>query len=146
MRKGGSIQNYDVYFYSKIDDQTGKLADYLNEFKQQGYLPEEITILSFGSIDSCAASSLKKRGYRLCPAWQHDHCVRFCTIHAYKGLENKVIILTDVNPTSADFNRDLFYIGMTRATESIRVLCDTRSQAILIEWLTKGGAMHEWQI
>jgi len=146
MRKGGSIQNYDVYFYSKIDDQTGKRADYLNEFKQQGYLPEEITILSFGSIDSCAASSLKKRGYRLCPAWQHDHCVRFCTIHAYKGLENKVIILTDVNPTSADFNRDLFYIGMTRATESIRVLCDTRSQAILIEWLTKGGAMHEWQI
>ena len=49
--------------------------------------------------------------------------------------ENKAIILTDVVLNDLDFHRDLFYTGMTRATESVRVLCDKRSQETLCGWL-----------
>ncbi len=51
-------------------------------------------------------------------------------------MENKVIILTDVVLGDQDFHRDLFYTGMTRSTESVRVLCDKGSQEILTRWLT----------
>jgi ATP-dependent exoDNAse (exonuclease V) alpha subunit len=52
-------------------------------------------------------------------------------------LENKVIILTDVALGEPDFHRALFYTGMTRATEVVRVLCDKRSQKTLTGWLTR---------
>jgi ATP-dependent exoDNAse (exonuclease V) alpha subunit len=54
-------------------------------------------------------------------------------------MENKVIILTDVRIDDADFHRNLFYTGMTRATETARVLCSRSSQDILLSWLTGGG-------
>jgi ATP-dependent exoDNAse (exonuclease V) alpha subunit len=53
-------------------------------------------------------------------------------------LENKIIILTDVELNDTDFHRDLFYTGMTRATESVRVLCRNGSQSTLAEWIVKG--------
>ena len=45
---------------------------------------------------------------------------------SFKGLENKVIILTDVVLAEPQFHRHLFYTGMTRANESVRVYCDKR--------------------
>lgn len=143
MRHGGSSSNYDIYFYATAEEQANKITEYLRDFKQQGYRPEEITILSFSAADTCAASVLKQRGYRLCPAWRQDRCTRYCTAHAYKGLENKVIILTDVSVGEAHFHRDLFYTGMTRATESIRVLCSINSQPILLDWLKKRGLSND---
>ncbi len=139
MRQGGSVANYNIHFYSTADEQVNKLADSLREFKQQGYRPEEITILSFSSAVTCAATSLLLKGYKLHPAWQQGHFTHYCTVHAFKGLENKVIILTDVSPSEAEYHRDLFYTGMTRATESVRVLCSSKCQPTLLSWLTKGG-------
>jgi hypothetical protein len=50
-------------------------------------------------------------------------------------MENKIIILTDLLLEDQEFHRDVFYTGMTRATESVRILCDKRSQATLTGWL-----------
>jgi hypothetical protein len=44
--------------------------------------------------------------------------------------------LTDVAPREREFDRHLFYTGMTRATESVRVLCDKTCQSTLLGWLT----------
>jgi ATP-dependent exoDNAse (exonuclease V) alpha subunit len=52
-------------------------------------------------------------------------------------MENKAIILTDVALSEREFDRQLFYTGMTRATESVRVLCDLACQNTLLGWLTK---------
>jgi ATP-dependent exoDNAse (exonuclease V) alpha subunit len=60
---------------------------------------------------------------------------KFTSVHAFKGMENKVIILTDVALDNKDFHRDLFYTGMTRATESVRVLCYEKSKATILNWL-----------
>ena len=142
MRQGGGVANYNIHFYSTEDEQADKLAHWLREFKQQGYRPEELTILSFSSPETCAATVLIRRGYKLCPAWQQGRFIHYTTVHAFKGLENKVIILTDVSPGTAEFHRDLFYTGMTRATESIRILCDSNCKETLLGWLTKGGPSH----
>lgn len=135
LRPGGGLQNYDIYFYETDECQLAQLAQWLRDLKAQGYKPSDITLLSFRSDESSAASRLKHAGYKLRPAWQSGDGASYASVHAFKGMENKIIILTDVMLTDHDFRRDLFYTGMTRATESVRVLCNKNSEAILCGWL-----------
>lgn len=137
MRQGGGVQNYDIFFYENESQQEVKLRQWLVEFRAQGYTPSEITLLSFRADQDSAAVKITQSGFRLRPAWQRSgDCVSYASVQAYKGLENKVIILTDISLNDADFQRDLFYTGMTRARESVRVLCDLKSQKTLTSWFT----------
>ena len=141
LRTGGGLQNYDIFFYEDSSEQLAKLRQWLSEFKNLGYKASEITLLSFRSDDSSAAADLKDAGYKLRPARQSGEATAFASVHAFKGMENKIIMLTDVALTGRELNRDLFYTGMTRATECVRVLCDKKSEAVLCRWLTgKAGA------
>ncbi len=137
MRSGGGIQNYDIFFYTDAREQQEQLREWLKEFKSQGYRSADITILSFRTADDCAAARLAASGFRLRPAWhQAANCTAYTSVQAFKGLENKVIILTDVVLGEPHFHRHVFYTGMTRATESVRVACDKRSQQMLASWLS----------
>lgn len=136
MRSGGSLQNYDIFFYTDEREQQGQLIQWLREFKSQGYRPSDVTILSFRASDDCAAARLAATGVRLRPVWQRAPDVTaYASVQAFKGLENKVIILTDVVLGEPGFHRHLFYTGMTRANETVRVACDKHSQATLAGWL-----------
>jgi len=137
LRNGGSSQNYDISFYDDADEQLTKLRQWLREFKELGYHASEVTILSFCNDDSCAAQRLARAGHVLRPAWKSGPGTPYATAHAFKGMENKVIILTDVTVSTKQFHRDLFYTGMTRATECVRVLCDRSSESTLGEWLAR---------
>jgi hypothetical protein len=134
LRTGGGLHNYDIFFYDHEQAQLDKLSQWLSEFRAQGYKPAEITILSFRADHLSAASRLNP-GLKVRPAWQSGTHTAYASVHAYKGLENKVVILTDVVLDDNDCHRDLFYTGMTRATESVRILSDKHSQDILHRWL-----------
>jgi hypothetical protein len=137
LRSGGGIQNYDIFFYGNEREQRDKLAQWLKEFRTQGYRPAEITVLSFRTSDESAASRLAAEGFKLRPAWQQSaDSTSYTSVQAFKGLESKVVILTDVVLGDPSFHRDLFYTGMTRACESVRVLCDKSSQNTLTSWIT----------
>jgi hypothetical protein len=137
LRAGGSVQNYDIFFYDSEQAQTEKLAQWLHEVKAQGYRPCDITLLSFRADHLSAGERLRAVGYKLHPARQAGDVTSYTTVHAFKGMENKVIILTDVVLDDIDFRRDLFYTGMTRATESVRVLCSKNSQDTILAWLSR---------
>ncbi|HUS89949.1 MAG TPA: DNA/RNA helicase domain-containing protein, partial [Desulfosporosinus sp.] len=138
LRSGGSVDNYDIYFYGNEKEQLDKLDQYLRDFKTHGYKNSEITLLSFRADHLSAAMRLKKAGKMLRPAWQAGKHTTFTSIHAYKGMENKVIIITDMFLDDLEFQRNLFYTGMTRATESVRVLCDENSKETILKWLYMG--------
>ena len=137
LRSGGDVHNYDIFFYDHENAQLVKLYQWLSEFNAHGYKPPEITLLSFRADHLSAALRLKNAGYKLRPAWQASDLTAYASVHAFKGLENKVIILTDVVLDGLDCRRDLFYTGMTRATESVRVLCDKNSQGTILTWLAR---------
>ena len=134
-RSGGGLHNYDIFFYDDEAAQINKLGQWIKEFKAQGYRSSEITLLSFRA-DHLSVASRLDTAFKVRPAWQASAGTSYASIHAFKGLENKVIILTDVLLGDKDFQRDLFYTGMTRATESVRVLCEKRSQEILFRWFS----------
>ena len=135
LRSGGGVHNYDIFFYEDEHAQLTKLADWLKDFRVQGYKAYEITLLSFRADHLSAASRLQRTGYKLRQSWQAGDLTSYASVHAFKGMENKIVILTDVVLDDQDFHRHLFYTGMTRATESVRVLCNKGSQGILLGWL-----------
>jgi hypothetical protein len=128
LRSGGGLHNYDIFFYEHEQEQLDRIGQWLKEFKAQGYKPSEITLLSFRSNKLSAATRIVNSGHKLRPAWRAGDLTAYASVHSFKGMENKVVILTDVVLGDRDFHRDLFYTGMTRATESVRVLCDKTSQ------------------
>ncbi len=136
LRSGGGVHNYDISYFDTDLAQLDQLRRWIGEFKAQGYRPSEITLLSFRADRSSAAARLQAAGHKLLPARQAGNAMSYASIHSFKGMENKVIILTDVVLSNQDFHRDLFYTGMTRATECVRILCAKDSQQMLIRWLT----------
>lgn len=134
-RARGGRHNYNIFFYESANEQLVQIKKWIHYFKKMGYRKSEITLLSFRNNEASAAASLKNEGYNISPAWQSGEGISCASIHAFKGMENKIIILTDVVLTDHEFHRDLFYTGMTRATESVRVLCDMNSQKMLSCWL-----------
>ena len=138
-RSGGSIQDYDIVFYADEDEQRDRLAQWLRELKALGYRRHEIAVLSFRSAEQSVAARLEREGFRLAPAWrQATAAIPYASVHAFKGMENMVVILTDVLLSDPDFQRDLFYTGMTRARDSVRILCHQASQATLMKWISEG--------
>ena len=134
LRKGGSINNYEIYYYKSEEDQIERLSLWIKKFKNEGYRPSEITLLSFCGDISSAASKLIKKGHDLSPAWKNSKETSFSSVHAFKGMENKIIIFTDVILQEKEFDRNLLYTAITRATESVYILCNENSMNTILNW------------
>jgi len=141
LRSGGGAHNFDISYFDNDVAQLEQLRRWIGEFKEQGYRPSEITLLSFRTDISSAAERLQMAGNKIIPVWQAGSAISYASIHSFKGMENKVIILTDVFLGNQDYHRDLFYTGMTRATECVRILCEKNSQQTLLGWVTRVNAL-----
>lgn len=104
--------------YTSSDDQLDKLAKLLTQLSDMHIESRLITILSPCKKENSVVSLLNGfdiRDYTL----PENGSITFCTIQAYKGLENTVIILTDID----DFNSDkLMYVGLSRARSGLYIL------------------------
>ncbi len=104
--------------WSTMENQCKKLQALLKQLADAHISPEQITILSPKRRDDSVVSMLD--GYPI-----KDFKVpigvntTFCTIQAYKGLENTVIILTDIENFSSD---KLMYVGLSRACSGLFIL------------------------
>ena len=142
LRSGGGVQNFDITYYENDRAQLDQLIIWIREFKSNGYKSSEISILSLCNPGDGAAARLALEGYRLREVWKAGLETGYSSIQAFKGMENKVVILTDLAFNKQDNHRNLLYTGMTRAIESVRLLCDRRSQGTLNRWLS-GKDQHE---
>ena len=104
-----SVIDYDVL--QKMNDVSGeqptilfaekesvqKLADVINHYLRQGYKPDEITVLTMKTEDKSITSGVKRLHgiqFKKEPA---ETGVLLTTARKFKGLENKVIIITDID-------------------------------------------------
>lgn len=136
LRAGGSQRDYDIHFYDSEQEQEALLERAIREFRLRGYRPAEITLLSFRADDRSIAARLLARGLALARPLMLGEKTTYASVHAFKGMENRVIILTDVVLGEAGFERSLFYTGMTRTTDSVCILCHASSRDTLTRWLT----------
>lgn len=115
--------------YASSGDQRDKLANLLDQLADVRVEPGRITILSPYRRENSVVSLLG--GFDIRDFSIRDNTsITFCTIQAYKGLENTVIILTDIE----DFSMyKLLYVGLSRARSGLYIL---ESEPASKEYLT----------
>lgn len=117
--------------YKDDSDQSALIAQAVRDLKADGYQLEEIVVLSPRRTGSTAESTadmwlrqilspedgqLPRRGR-----------LRFSTIHAFKGLEAPAVILTDLDDQWVPAFDSLLYIGMTRATDRLIAVVESKT-------------------
>jgi hypothetical protein len=140
MRSGGGLKSFELAIYSDINDEIGRIEKFVSHILKEGFRAQDITFLSYGSISkSCFEQMSDKSNLKLQSASENKrpNYIEYSTAHAFKGLENKVIVLTDVELDSIHANRNRFYTAITRATEQVLVLCSERSKPDLLKWINQ---------
>jgi ATP:corrinoid adenosyltransferase len=135
LRTGGGQSCYDISFYSWDTEQDERVRTVLRELAEKGYRASEITLLSFCSPEQSSGERLRGMGLALRQSWQGGNSTVYTSISAFKGMENKAIVITDVDVRDTDLNRNLMYTGITRATDLVRVMCSSECTGVLSKWL-----------
>ena len=114
--------------WSSINDQCDKLEKILDKLKSNGIPFEKITILSPQRRENSVISLLTEYDIKDFNIYENSNLM-FSTIHAYKGLENTVIILIDIDNSMSS---QLLYVGLSRATSSLYVLLSETAKKDLL--------------
>ena len=57
-----------------------------------------------------------------------QRCIRFSTIHSFKGLESSVVILVDIEDVDDERSQSLLYVGMSRARSLLILMINERDR------------------
>ncbi len=120
------------------------LRETVNRLLNDGLRADDVMILSPRRLENSALATIE----RICDAPLVDcsrsldtlkGCIRYSTIHSFKGLESQVVIVVDIEEVDDERSQSLLYVGMSRARsllilmiqERARRAIDTRIRAAL---------------
>ena len=105
-------------------DSLKKLGDIIQYYLRQGYQPNEIAVLTMKSEDKSITAGTKKLGGVSFKKEPSGDGVLLTTARKFKGLENKVIIITDIDEVcfSDAAIKKVFYVACSRATHHLSLL------------------------
>lgn len=111
------------YSYDNIINLKEKLESVLNKLFTDGIKEHQITILSPRKKEESVLSHIENFTINLYDPNKHNN-LTYSTIHSFKGLENSVIILVDIE----NYNDDqLLYVGISRARSMLIVFESNKS-------------------
>lgn len=117
--------------YVRPDEQDEMLREAVFGLRDDGYDLSEIVVLSPLSSESVAETTrdpyLKQILLKVETSNAQRGRLRYSTIHAFKGLDAPAIILTDICDTGLQNLDSLLYVGMTRATDRLTVLVESKT-------------------
>jgi hypothetical protein len=104
--------------YSDDAEHEKKLLNVIETLIQEGVAQDKITILSPVKKINSIVNNIKT--YKISEyKTTSNNTITFCSIQGFKGLENSIIILTDITSFN---NRQLMYIAFSRATAGLYVI------------------------
>jgi DNA polymerase III delta prime subunit len=130
------------FFYSTVEEEMGLLVSLLDQLLRTGYSANDVIILSTRADSKCVAAQVKH------PLWQkrlqpyrlgEKGALGYCTIHAFKGMEKPVVIVTDINEIPDEKTRNLIYVAASRALDVLYLLVAKKAKAELREILYKSS-------
>lgn len=128
-------------FYTSAEDQARLLRQTLSELQATGELSAlDIVILS-PVVESCARRLwMSGAGPALVPLpARRSGATSFGTVAAFKGLEAPAVVLTDIEEVGTDRAQRLFYVGVSRATDRLKVLARNGTQGAIARLITGGS-------
>ena len=126
----------EVRFYRDAEQQAELLCGALEELREDGFTGPQVAVLSTRNDTACAAAAVTEQSWRdrLTPLMRptprgpvtdlRSSKIRYASIHRFKGLEARAVVLTDIERLDSARERDLFYVGATRATQRLIVLAN----------------------
>ena len=105
-----------------------KLREVLADLRKR-FAPEQIVVLSPLAVGSIA-SGLAARDVQigLTPLGTDGPVggyIGYCTIHAFKGLDAQVVVITDIAGFGGQAQDTLFYTGLSRGRQEVHLILDT---------------------
>jgi hypothetical protein len=129
----GPPVNY--YTYQTEEEQKQKVEALLKNLHHEKVNPGKITILSPVKRESSVVSLIEEQKIREYKPGL-ENAFSFSTIQAYKGLENTVIILTDIESYE---HVNLLYVGLSRARSALYVFetvnANVERNKLLLRWI-----------
>lgn len=113
--------------FRKSSDQLAHLQGILDALLRDGVKPDDIAILSPVRKERSVVAELTDCPISLDPD-QRDGQIFFSTIHRFKGLESPVVILTDFDQIDYTSQKNLLYVGMTRARSALYVVLSDKAK------------------
>lgn len=109
----------EYYFYHDEVHQNKLLFERLKKFSDENLPHNHLVILSPSRLEKSGLVSF--HGYSIKEIKPSKDVIMdnksygFATIHAYKGMESNIVIMTDINDLSSLKGKSLMYVGMSRA-------------------------------
>jgi hypothetical protein len=135
----------DIFYYGDQTQQSELLAEQLEHICREGFEVSEIVILSPKGAQSCASQLAKRSEWRerIGPLdTRVTKRIAHTTIHAFKGLEAQVVVVTDLEVLGEKSAADLFYVAVTRPVERLVLLMNAAGKRSVINAL-QGKAFGE---
>jgi hypothetical protein len=136
MRSGGGLENWTLKPFKNEQSQIDSINTALDDVLKLGFSQDDITLLSFIAIEDSVISKLtmNSKFQFITPENFGLKGIKYSTVHAYKGMENKVIFIVDAFSHPHNFDRALFYTGITRATERVFLFCHEKGFQLINQW------------
>lgn len=123
-------EDVEIIKYNDEILQKNAIRKIVRRLKMNGIKNNEITILSKHSYedsvfkgDNFLRDIARVKKIIEYTGEEKDDCIKFSTIHSFKGLESKIIILCDVDKTDDIDSKVLNYVAISRAKLLLYVLC-----------------------
>lgn len=118
----------DVRLYDKPEDQIEMLRKVVVDLKKKGVEPKDILVVSLRSKNHSGLASLNDDVFQWSDVSDslNSLAINMVSAYRYKGLDKRVVILTDLEPSRNDpgaphSNANLILVGATRAKEHLVV-------------------------
>jgi hypothetical protein len=138
---GGPACTPRTAFYRSAEHQQALLSDTLRDLQATGELDTGDIVILSPFADSCAARLAGEEDHpplEKLPQFRSG-ATSYGTVAAFKGLEAPAVILTDIDEIATPQAQRLFYVGVSRATDHLRVLVRDGLQGAFAR-LVSGGS------
>ena len=112
------------FTYKTTEEELEKVEDLIATLKKEKVGVEDVIILSPKTFDKSVASKLKEKIAIYSNQNKVSKNLKFSTIHSFKGLERKIVIIVDVENYK---ETKLLYIGFSRARTALYVFETTEA-------------------
>jgi hypothetical protein len=128
-------------FYKSSNHQLSELENVLKRLLGGGVAPRDIVILSPLSHERSIIGGVKTLAGVPLSQYEIDSSstknLRYSTIQGFKGLESKVVVVTDIEELASAASRCLDYVAFSRATSCLEVMINESARAQYLQLVTE---------
>ncbi|MFZ3570314.1 NERD domain-containing protein [Streptomyces sp. BH097] len=122
-----------------VRDEATKLDAYVNELVQEDVSPKDITLLSMSGDWETSSAHLSQRASKIerfvnvVGTPRTKHRLTWSSVSDFKGHENHIVCLIDMEPEHLDGRLDALYVACTRARAQLWIACRPGTRQLLKE-------------